>query len=237
MFKTLYKNSLRLLALMAVFAVLLIGWLKVTAATAEGLPNLKTGDLVFQTSRSNQSIAIMLASKSLYSHMGIIEVLPSGKAVVLEAIATVRETPIADWMARGGGGRLLIKRLEGLTDTQAKAIVTVARQHFGKPYDMFFQDGDDAIYCSELAYLAFDAGAGLTIGKSQRVAELDIDNIAARKLIAARWQKHPSCADGRAKSFEACYAKLLEQKLVTPASIAEDGRFITVFSNYGIVVD
>lgn len=235
MFKTILKISFRVSALLLVIAALLVGWLRVTAATADGLPPLKTGDLVFQTSRSNQSIAIMLASKSLYSHMGIVEVLPSGKMVVLEAIATVRETPLADWVARGGGGRLLIKRLDGLTDTQTNAIAAAARLHFGKPYDMFFMDGDDAIYCSELADLAFREGAGLAIGKSQRVAELDVDNIAARKLIAARWQKHPSCAKGQAANFEACHAILLEQKLVTPASIAEDGRFKTVFSNYAVM--
>lgn len=232
MFKTILKYALRAAALVFLLAVALLGWLRATAATIDDLPALKSGDLVFQTSRSNQSIAIMLASKSPYSHMGIVEVLPGGKTVVLEAVATVRETPLADWVARGGGGRLLVKRLEMLSPQQAQAITAAARSHFGKPYDLFFRDGDDAIYCSELADLAYRGGAGLTIGTTQRVGDLDIDNFAARKLIELRWLKHPDCTNGGAASFEQCYAKLLEQKLVTPASVAGDARLVTVFSNY-----
>lgn len=237
MFKIALKFTLRFFALLALLAALLFGWLKATAATVDGLPPLKNGDLVFQTSRSNQSIAIMLASKCPYSHMGIVDILPTGQAVVLEAVATVRETPLTDWVSRGGGGRLLVKRWEQLSSTQAQAITMAARTHFGKPYDLFFRDGSDAIYCSELADLAFRDGAGLAVGMSQRVGDLDIDNFAARKLIELRWRKHPDCANGAAATFEQCYAKLQEQQLVTPASIAGDAKLVTVFSNYGFLAD
>lgn len=137
MFKIALKFTLRFFALLALLAALLFGWLKATAATVDGLPPLKNGDLVFQTSRSNQSIAIMLASKSPYSHMGIVDILPTGQAVVLEAVATGRETPLTDWVSRGGGGRLLVKRWEQLSPTQAQAITMAARSHFGKPTTCF----------------------------------------------------------------------------------------------------
>lgn len=235
MFKSVLKFLFRATALVLFLAVVLLGWLRATAATIDDLPALKSGDLVFQTSRSNQSIAIMLASKSPYSHMGIVEVLPGGTVVVLEAVATVRETPLADWEARGGGGRLLVKRLATLSPQQAQATTAAARSHFGKPYDLFFRDGRDAIYCSELANLAFRDGAGLAIGTSQRVGDLDIDNFAARKLIELRWQKHPDCAKDGAATFDQCYARLLEQHLVTPDSVAGDAKLVTVFSNYGVL--
>lgn len=54
-------------------------------------------------------------------------------------------------------------------------------------------------------------GAGLAIGRTQPVGNLDIDNSAARKLVELRWQKHPDCASGGAASFDQCHAKLLEQ--------------------------
>jgi hypothetical protein len=62
--------------------------------------NLKNGDIIFHTSLSKQSIAIQKATKSKYSHCGIVFI--EGKdTFVLEAIEPVQYTPINKWIARG----------------------------------------------------------------------------------------------------------------------------------------
>src|ERR1700704_3182300 len=73
------------------------------------------GDIIFQTSRSGQSRAIQLATHSRYSHMGIV-FLENGKPVVLEAVQPVKWTPVAKWIARGEGGRYVVKRLRDRPD-------------------------------------------------------------------------------------------------------------------------
>jgi uncharacterized protein YycO len=218
-----------------VAAGLTFAWLRSTDAIAQDLPSLRRGDVIFQTSRSGQSLAIMLASGSVLSHMGIIDIDQEGKKVVLEATTTTRATPLQDWINRGAGGRILVKRLESLSDKQSDAISAEARSHFGKPYDLFFLDGDNALYCSEYVDIAFRRGAEIALGKTQKVSTLDIDNFAARKIIQQRWQRHPACSNGGAKNFEACYAKILDQTLITPQSIAEDPKLVEVFSNYGVL--
>ena len=49
----------------------------------------RDGDIVFHTSRSSQSLAIQLATKSPYSHMGIVY-LRDGKPFVFEAVQPVK---------------------------------------------------------------------------------------------------------------------------------------------------
>jgi hypothetical protein len=57
----------------------------------------------------------------------------------------------------------------------AEQIVPAAGNMYGKPYDIFFSFNNDAIYCSELPYLAYRA-AGISIGKIQKGADLHVDN-------------------------------------------------------------
>ena len=199
-------------------------------ATAKGgLPALQDGDLIFQTSMSRQSGAILIATADRYSHMGIVK--NDGKSVkVVEAAGTVKETALQEWINRGLLNRFTVYRDPNLTPEQAKQILAAARDLYGKPYDIFFSFGNDAIYCSELPYLAYRA-AGISIGKIQKVSDLHFDNFLVKKIIRQRWQRHSECKS-KQYDFEQCYKYILEQDLVTPASIAKDGRFKRIYSNY-----
>lgn len=212
---------------------LLFGWLGLTAVSASDLPPLKNGDIVFQFSGSGQSVPILLASRSVYTHMGIVDLTEPGKPQIIEAVSPVRLTPLDEWVARGRGGRITVKRDATLTPQQALAILAAARAELGKPYDPYFTDGDDAIYCSELVRIAYERGADVKLGNVQHVSELDIDYAPVRALIERRWRAHPLCSKGKVDSFGACYALVLQQTLVTPVSIAQDPRLETVFSNFG----
>ena len=65
---------------------------------------LRDGDIIFHTSRSGQSLAIQRATHSPLSHVGLV-FFRDGKPFVLEAVATVRYTPLAQWTVRGHGAQ------------------------------------------------------------------------------------------------------------------------------------
>lgn len=207
--------------------------LNFTAVSANDLPPLRTGDIIFQTSHSSQSLAILLASGSAYSHMGIIEIDANNQPLVEEATGPVKSTPLDQWIKHGTGSRITIKRVINLNPEQANAVLKAAHNYDGLPYDIFFLPGKDAIYCSELVELAFKDGANIELGKFKKVKSLNIDNFAVRKLIEKRWRKHPLCQPAGNETFETCFSKILEQDLITPASISSDDKLQSIYSNYG----
>lgn len=231
------RFGLGLTVVLMVAAGLFATWLGLTRVKASDLPALKTGDLVFQIAGSTQAKAIALASHSLYTHVGIIELNRDGRPQVIEAAQSVRTTPFEAWIERGAAGRITIKRLKGLTEADAAKVARAAHTHDGKPYDIFFWHDRDAIYCSELVRLAFQDGVGMALGKEERVKDLNIDNAAVRALIEARWRRHPACIAAKAESFKRCYALILDQTLVTPASVARDDKLEMVYSNFGLAAD
>ena len=192
-------------------------------------PALEDGDLIFQTSASNQAKAILFATMSPYTHMGIVRIKQDG-VVVVEAVQPLRETPLQEWIARGVMGRYSVFRYPGLTPDRKKAILQKARSLHGRSYDIFFSFENNTIYCSELPYLAYKA-AGIAIGEVQEVSDLNFDNPLVRKLIESRWQRHPACGF-RNEDFDACYKRILRQKLVTPESISGDKQLKRIYSNY-----
>lgn len=204
-----------------------------TPIAAKDRPSLKTGDIVFQKTNTNASDAIMLASGTVYTHVGIVEVDDSGRELVIEAVGPVQVVPLADWIGKGEGDKVTVKRIKDLDEDQAKQAIAHARLYLGLPYDHFFYESRDQIYCSELVYLAFKDGPGLTVGREEKVRELNIDTGSAQTLIRQRWKSHPLCKEKSAKSFDACYRLILEQTLVTPASIARDAQMELVFTSFG----
>jgi hypothetical protein len=191
-------------------------WLAVLGAavscrTRAAEPVLLSGDLVFETSSSAQSAAIQWATASRWSHVGIVEVSPRGEATVLEALGKVTRTPWARWRSRARrGGDVLVLRPRGLTAAQRAAAATAARRFLGRPYDARFGWGDEKIYCSELVVKAYERGAGVSLGRRERLRDLRLAGIEG--AAAKRWGG-PLPRD---------------LVLVTPASIAEDGRLEVV---------
>jgi hypothetical protein len=165
-------------------------------------PDLRTGDVVFQTSRSRQSLPIQRATRSPWSHVGIVERTPSG-IFVLEAIQPVSRTPWERWRQRGAGGRVRVMRARALDAAAAGRVVAAAKRYLGRPYDPWFRWDDGALYCSELVTKAFAQGAGLELGRRQTVGELAIEGLEAE--LRRRFGRIPA-----------------DLVLVTPASLAAD---------------
>ena len=190
-------------------------------------PPLRNGDLVFQTSRDPQSMAILAATASLFSHVGIVEKTPEGDKVI-EAANIVRETPFARWIPQGFLGRFAIYRYRDLTGEQAQRIIATAVHYDGTPYDPYFSFKSSGMYCSKLPYLAYKE-AGLSAGTLQVFSDLHMDNWVVKDLIEKRRRQFPDCTD---KDFTQCYDYLLHQPIITPTNIAHDPHFEEIYSNY-----
>ncbi|MEZ5691443.1 MAG: YiiX/YebB-like N1pC/P60 family cysteine hydrolase [Rickettsiales bacterium] len=226
--KRVFKYTLLLIL---TFIVLVSCWVYVSAYSKPKLPELKNGDIVFQTISSPQTLAIMLASGTVYTHVGIVKIGDDGKPVIIEAIGPVREIDIDKWIEQGIGNFLTVKRYKGLKPQEAERIFEAASKYYGRPYDFFFLFDDERIYCSELVYKAFKEGLGIELGVVEKVGDLNINNMAARKLIKQRWQKHPLCQEA-GMDFSKCNKVIMNQELVTPASVLRDSKLELIYSNY-----
>ena len=60
-----------------------------------------------------------------------------------------------------------------------------ARRFLGRRYDARFGWGDDRIYCSELVVKAYERGAGISLGKRERVGDLRLFGIEG--AMERRW--------------------------------------------------
>lgn len=154
-----------------------------------GKLDLRDGDVIFQTSKSSQSLAIQRATRSRYSHVGLI-VFRGGKPYVLEAIATVRYTPLDAWIKRGADGHYVVKRLRDtaqLREGWRRTLHAAARSMLGRGYDLAFEWSDDKIYCSELIWKAFDRGLGIKVGTLSTLGKFDLSDPVVRKKLQERY--------------------------------------------------
>lgn len=228
---TIFKYLYLLIATAMISA---FAWLQLTRVSVDELPQLKDGDIVFQTINSSQTLAVMFATGSIYTHVGMVKIGEDGQPKVIEAVEPVREISLNQWIGQGIGGRITVKRFKEDRSYDVKKILQVAEKYYGKPYDLFFLFDQEYIYCSELIYYAFRDGADIQLGIVEKVGDLNIDNAAVKKLIERRWRAHPLCKD-KTDDFDSCYARILEQELVSPASIANDQKLVTIYSNYGLL--
>ncbi len=201
----------------------------VAAEGLPGLPGLQNGDLVFQGSQSGQSAAILAATGHPFTHMGLLRI-DGDRILVVEAWSEVMATPFDTWIARDPGRQVAIYRDPTLTADEGLRVVEAAERLKGRPYDIFFRFGEEAIYCSELAWIAY-AAIGREIGAVERLGDLNIGDARVQGLIEARWDRDPDCAAG-ASDLAGCLSILRERELVTPASIALDPQLELVFSSF-----
>jgi uncharacterized protein YycO len=151
---------------------------------------IRDGDLIFQTSLSQQSKAIQSATKSKYSHCGIIY-KEKNNYYVFEAIQPVKITPLDKWIARGKNGNFVIKRLKNadeiLTAETLKKMKQIGETFRGKDYDLTFEWSDDKIYCSELIWKIYQRAAGIEIGRLEKLGDFDLTNDAVKVKMKERY--------------------------------------------------
>ncbi|WP_375562727.1 YiiX family permuted papain-like enzyme [Bernardetia sp. OM2101] len=185
---------------------------------------LKEGDIIFQTSTSSQSKAIQLATKSKYSHVGIIfKVKKNGSKsdnfVVLEAVEPVKFTPLKEWVKRGKNAHFVVKRLKNadeiLTDEAIQKMRGVGENLVGKNYDLYFEWSDERIYCSELVWKIYKEALDIEVGKLEKLASFDLNSKTVKDKMKERYGNKISPAQ-------------LNERVISPAAVFESDELIFV---------
>jgi uncharacterized protein YycO len=176
---------------------------------------LKSGDIIFQTSKSRQSKAIQLATGSKYSHMGIVY-NENGKLYVYEAVQPVKLTKIEDLINRGEKKHFVVKRLKNaesiLTPEKLERIKSIGKKYKGKNYDIYFEWSDEKIYCSELVWKMYKEATGIEIGEIQKLSDFDLSNELVKKIMTERYgEKIP-----------------LDEKVISPIAMFESNELETI---------
>lgn len=174
---------------------------------------LRDGDLVFQDSGSAQSKAIKELTNSDFCHVGVY-FKEGGQGVVYEAHQGVERTNYGAWISRKGGlgaAMRLKKYPDGLPADKAEALKR-AIPRLGTGYDSLFLWNDSKIYCSELAYDAYERALGEKIGTVQKFRDFD-QNSNAFKSLANRFGNQPVPMDEPVITPEAMYGSPLLKKV------------------------
>ena len=146
------------------------------------------GDVIFQSSQSNQSKAIEQATNSPYSHVGII-FIKNGRPYVFEAASKVIYTPLDKWINRGKNKTYVIKRLKNhsLSQQEITSLKQVAHKFENKPYDIWFGWDDKYIYCSELVWKIYNRALKLKIGQLQTIKDFNLSSPAVKQKLKERY--------------------------------------------------
>lgn len=178
--------------------------------------SLKDGDIIFHASQSPQSLAIQKATKSKFSHMGIIFII-NQKPCVYEAEGPVKFTPLKEWIERGQNKTFVVKRLKDsshvLTKEKLATLLQTAKSFEGTPYDPFFEWSDNKIYCSELVWKIYERSLGIELGQLHKLGEFDLEDPEVKKKLKERFGNNIP----------------LDEPIISPSSIYDSKFLETVY--------
>lgn len=161
-----------------------------TGFTSKSTESFQNGDIIFQTSQSRQCTAVQIATRSIYSHCGIIYI-EKNKVYVYEAVGPVKMTPFNEWIQHGKDNKYVVKRLKNasteLTPTIFAKVKASGEKYNGKSYDLYFGWSDEKIYCSELVWKIYKQGANIEVGKLQKLKEFDLSSKEVKAIIKERY--------------------------------------------------
>ena len=188
--KTAFPRRAGLAALTLWLALCMIGVFASLGKAKPAYEKLQDGDLIFQESNSPQSLAIKLATKSQYSHCGII-FKEGSEYYVSEAVQPVQTIPLKEWIERGVQQRYVVKRLKNADTVLTPAIIAemkrIARSFEGAPYDIYFEWSDTAMYCSEFVWKIYNRAAGIEITPLRKMKEFNLNNPLVKFELIKRY--------------------------------------------------
>lgn len=151
---------------------------------------LQEGDIIFQSTYSEQCAAVKMVTKSEWSHCGLIfnRSNEEGDWWVLEAVQPVKWTRLQNFIARGQGGHYVIKRLKNMDGTkQGDLLQKEAERYLGKNYDALFQWSNENIYCSELVWKTYMNTLNQSVGQTQFLRDFDLSHPQVAKIVQERY--------------------------------------------------
>jgi uncharacterized protein YycO len=184
-----------------------------------GLENIQDGDIIFQTSQSNQCEAVRIATNSKFSHCGIIFIF-KGERFVYEAVQPVRLTPIDEWITHGKANAFVVKRLkkakEILTPSTLKKMKDYGKKFHNKEYDLYFEWSDEKLYCSELVWKIYKQAAGIELCQLQKLGDFNLKNKIVKDILKMRYGTSIP----------------LNEKVVAPSNIVNSKILETIIDTY-----
>jgi uncharacterized protein YycO len=91
----------------------------------------------------------------------------------------------------------------------------VGKQFLGKNYDLAFEWNDKKMYCSELIWKIYKRGAGVEIGKPEKLGSFNLSDAIVKKKLKERYgSKIP-----------------YNENVISPASIFSSDKLVLVKSN------
>jgi hypothetical protein len=183
------------------------------------LAKIQDGDIIFQTSESSQCEAVRIATRSKFSHCGIIFTV-NGKQFVFEAVQPVKLTPLDKCIEHGKDGKYVVKRLKNATavlDSKTlEKMKNYGNQFMGKQYDAYFEWTDTKIYCSELVWKIYKNGADIELCKLQELKDFNLADERVQKVLKERYGNTIP----------------LEEKVVSPSNLSDSKLLTTIVDNY-----
>ena len=153
--------------------------------------SLKNGDIIFIVNPSGQGKAIQLATRSKFTHVGIV-FIEDGKPMVYHAVEPVSKNTFQQFVNMSADGKYHIRRLKDrsiLTDEKIKQMLSEAKSLLGKHYDLAFNWSDDEYYCSEYVWKLYNHALKLNIGKLRPLKEFDLSHPVVKEKLEQRYGK------------------------------------------------
>lgn len=154
------------------------------------LNKIQEGDMIFQTSQSQQCEAVRIATNSKFSHCGIV-FIEKGKKYVFEAVQPVKYTPLEEWITHGKENHFVVTRLKNdsaiLNPATLAKMKAYGKSLNNKDYDLYFEWSDDKQYCSELIWKIYKNGAGIELCPLQKLKDFNLKDKRVQTILAERY--------------------------------------------------
>lgn len=180
--------------------------------------SFRDGDLIFQSSQSEQCEAVRIATNSKYSHCGII-FKENGKSYVYEAIQPVKKTLLSDWIQHGLNTKYVVARLKDSTLLNKENLAKMKKygeKEFDKDYDIYFEWSDEKIYCSEYVWKIYKFGANIELCKLEKLKSFNLENPKVKAILKQRYGNNIP----------------LNEDVVAPSQLADSDKVTIIFNNY-----
>src|ERR1700741_2636502 len=203
----------KILLIIAVFAFIAKG-IFIFSSFTEAKDKYKTGDIIFIISASGQGKAIQLATKSKYTHVGMI-FKEGDETYVYHAVEPVMKSTLSDFVAYSEDGKYVVKRLKDqavLNEAVDGKMLAMAKKLLGKHYDIYFNWKDDEWYCSEFVWKLYQRNYGIEVGKLRPLKDFDLPSPAVKEIMAKRYGTNIP----------------LEENMISPGDMYNSDLLITV---------
>jgi uncharacterized protein YycO len=190
-----------------------------TSIANNDFSHFKDGDMIFQTSQSEQCEAVRIATNSKFSHCGLIYII-NGKPYVYEAVQPVKTTPLEEWITHGKNDDYVVKRLKNaatvLDKTTIKKMKEYGKTFNNKDYDLYFEWTDDKIYCSELVWKIYKNAAAIELCPLAKLKSFNLKDNSVKAILKERYGNNIP----------------YEEKVVAPSQIVNSELVVTVVDTY-----